>query len=585
VRGASLVAVFVLAKVLMLAGRDVSWSWWTIPAYFWHDIAAGAVFWIVDVLAGRRRILWLFYAVLALYAAVNVPVARALSSPLTMPMWRAAGGPLLDSITFYLTPPNLAAMAAVIFTAIAAPVVLARAPVRWRRPAVAAALVLLTTGPIAEGRVDTVGLHRNALTALVGTMTPRLASRSGQGDWRTSPFSEKSSDDLAVYRGAAAGMNVVLVILESTGAQYLAPYGAADDPTPTLSRLATDAILFEHAYAVYPESIKGLFATLCGRPPAFDVDAETHARSPCAPLTGLLAAQGYRTALFHSGRFSYLGMEAVLAQQRFDTLADAGDIGGNHQSSFGVDEPATVEHMLKWIDTLPAGQRFFLAYLPVAGHHPYSAPEAGPFPPATDLDAYKNSLHFGDAALGTFLDGLRRRGLDRRTMYVVVGDHAEAFGQHGGNFGHSLFIYEENIRVPLVIHLPEEARRTGGVRVGRIASVIDVAPTILDLVGVAGSPLHDGVSLLRPRERMALFFTDYSLGWLGLRDSCWKLVLEVESKRSRLYDLCRDPGETADRSAEAPERVDAYRERVENWARARRAQVTASPASPRGTPR
>ena len=83
----------------MLAGRDVSWTWWTIPAYFWHDVAAGAAFWIVDVLARRRRLLWLFYAVLALYAAVNVPVARALSSPLTMPMWRGAGRPRRETIT------------------------------------------------------------------------------------------------------------------------------------------------------------------------------------------------------------------------------------------------------------------------------------------------------------------------------------------------------------------------------------------------------------------------------------------------------------------------------------------------------
>jgi arylsulfatase A-like enzyme len=577
--------VFVLAKLLMLAGREVSWSVWAIPAYFWQDVAVGLAFWIVDALTGRRRVLWAFYAALACYAALNVPVARALSSPLTVPMWRAAGGPLLDSIAYYLTPMNLAAMAAVLLTAAIAPRVLARTPPRWRLISAAAAVVVVATGPIAARQVDTVGLHRNAITALITTITPRLASKSAQGDWRASPFSEKSSDDLGAFRGAAAGLNVVLVILESTGAQYLAPYGAPDDPMPTLSRLASEGILFEHAYAVYPESIKGLFATLCGRPPAFDVDAEAHARSPCAPLPQLLAAQGYRSALFHSGRFSYLGMEAVLGQQRFDTLGDAGDIGGNHQSSFGVDEPAAVEHMLKWIDTLPAGQRFFLAYLPVAGHHPYSAPEAAPFAADTDLGAYKNALHYGDAALGTFFDGLRQRGLDQRTVYVIVGDHAEAFGQHDGNHGHSLFIFEENIRVPLVIRLPDSARRTGPTRVGRVASVIDVAPTILDLAGLAPAAGHDGVSLLRPRERMALFFTDYSLGWLGLRDGCWKLMLEIESKRTRLYDLCRDPGETTDRSAEAPDRVDAYRERVENWARSRREQVTSSPASPPGAPR
>lgn len=576
-RGAGLVVVLVLAKVLSLAGRDVAWTWWSLPAYFWQDVAVGAAFWIADALLRRLGFMWVPYFAISAYAAVNVPVARVLSSPLTAPMWRAAGGPLLDSITYYLTPANIVAMAVVLGAAVTAPRLLRVLPRRLRVAGTLAALSILVIGPAAEARVDTVGMQRNAVTALVTSLTPRLASRLDQGDWRATPFAEKTSEDLSGFRGRAAGLNVVLVILESTAAQYLASYGAADDPTPHLSSLAKESILFEHAYAVYPESIKGLFATLCARAPAFDVDAETHARSPCAPLTRIVAAQGYRTALFHSGRFAYLGMEAVLGQQQFDTTADAGAIGGNVQSSFGVEEPAAVRHMLSWIDALPAGQRFFLAYLPAAGHHPYSSPEAGPFSGATDLAAYKNALHYGDAALGTFMDGLRQRGLDRQTMYVVVGDHGEAFGQHDGNFGHSIFIFEENIRVPLVIRVPvgtTGTTGTAGVRVRRVASVIDVAPTILDLLGLPPASLHEGASLLRPRERMALFFTDYALGWLGLRDGCWKLMFEVESRRSRLYDLCGDPGETADRAAEHPDRVDAYRERVEKWARARREQVS-----------
>ena len=231
-------------------------------------------------LAGRRRVLWLSTRVLALYAAVNVPVARVLSSPLTMPMWRAAGGPLLDSIALlpdageprgdggrHRSPRSPRPSCWRVYRA------------RWRMPAalVAARAARARSGRRARASTRSVCIATRSPRSS-RTMTPRLASRSGQGDWRTSPFSEQSSDDLAAYRGAAAGLNVVLVILESTGAQYLAPYGAADDPTPTSRAWPGDAILFEHAYAVYPESIKGLFATLCARPPAFDVDAETHAQ-------------------------------------------------------------------------------------------------------------------------------------------------------------------------------------------------------------------------------------------------------------------------------------------------------------------
>jgi len=163
---------------------------------------------------------------------------------------------------------------------------------------------------------------------------------------------------------------------------------------------------------------------------------------------------------------------------------------------------------------------------------------------------------------------------------VVFGDHGEAFGQHDGNFGHSLFIYDENVRVPLLIttigstSLPRLPAPSRASRVRRVASVIDIAPTILDLLGLPADPLHEGASLLAPRERMALFYTDYTLGWLGLRDGCWKYAYEIDSRRSRLFDVCADPGETADRSREETRRVDAYRDRLEQWSGAQRAAIS-----------
>ena len=65
-----------------------------------------------------------------------------------------------------------------------------------------------------------------------------------------------------------------------------------------------------------------------------------------------------------------------------------------------------------------------------------------------------NALHEGDAALGQLLSGLRARQIDDDTLVVVFGDHGEAFGEHPGNFAHTLFIHEENVRVPYVIAAP-----------------------------------------------------------------------------------------------------------------------------------
>ena len=564
-------AVLVLAKVLAVAGHSVPASPWTLPAFVWHDVAVALAFWLVERLTGRSRWMWVPYAAIAVMAAIDVPVTRALSSPLTVPMLRAAGGPLVDSILHYVTTWNLVRMAAVLVTAAFLPFLIARMPRPVRAAIAAVSIVMATFGPVAVRRIDTFGLHRNTVTAILSTAWPRIVARQAMGDWRASPFEELVSEDLTNLRGAARGFNVILVALESTGARYLAPYGAKDDPMPALSQLAAKSILFEHAYAVYPESIKGLFASLCSHDPAFDEPAEAHADVPCAWLPRSLGAAEYRTALFHSGRFAYLGMQAMVDRAGYDVREDAGAIGGRVESSFGVDEPATVNRILSWIDGVESGRRFFVTYLPIAGHHPYATASPGPFDERSELGAYKNALREADAALAALVSGLRARGLDRNTLLVLYGDHGEAFGQHEGNFGHSLFLYEENVRIPLMIAGPPGALPDR--RVQRVASVLDIAPTIVDLLGLPAEPLHQGVSLLEPRGRMALFYTDYSLGLLGLRDGCWKSVFELGSRRSQIFDVCQDPDERVDLAAQKSERAASYSDRLERWSAARRAEV------------
>jgi phosphoglycerol transferase MdoB-like AlkP superfamily enzyme len=330
--------------------------------------------------------------------------------------------------------------------------------------------------------------------------------------------------------------------------------------------------VFDRAYAVYPESIKGLFATLCSQYPAFDTPPEIYARVPCASLAGRLQKAGYRTALFHSGRFEYLGMRAMIDNRGFGLLEDAGAIGGQMDSSFGVEDASTVRRILSWIDTLDKDARFFVTYLPTAGHHPYVSMRPGPFAGTGDFAHYQNAIHEGDLALGELVRGLRARNLDKEILFVIFGDHGQAFGQHPGNFAHTLYIYEENVQIPYVIAAP--GALDAPIRVERLASVIDTAPTVLDLLGLPRQPGYQGSSLLDPESRMALFFTDYSLGWLGLRDGCWKYLFEIDARRSQLFDVCSDHDESRDRSVEFPDRVKAYRDRVEEWAAAQKARVT-----------
>jgi glucan phosphoethanolaminetransferase (alkaline phosphatase superfamily) len=580
VKATSLLGVLVLAKLLVLAGRDIPLSPWTPWAYLWQDVLVALLFGALDFASRRSPWLgWTAYALLALYTAVNVPVACTLATPLTWPLLRATRGTLADSITHHVTAANLVRLAVVLAAAAALPFVLKRLlpllSMRVRAALVVAAIVCLPLGPMAAARVPTLGLDRNVLAVLVTTALPRISALDVAGDWRLSPFGNPRGEDLSRYRGMAAGRNVVIIHLESTGARYLRPYGASEDPMPNLTRLAEQAVLFEHAYTVYPETIKSFFGVQCSLFPAMDTPPEAYGRDFGPALATVLGQHGYHTGLFHSGRFMYLGMDAAIRNRGYDTLDDAGAIGGDHDSSFGIDEPSAVRRILRWVDDLPPGERFLVSYLPIAGHHPYHTPQRGPFPEQEDTDRYRNALHYADAALGQLWEGLRSRGLEQQTLLVITGDHGEAFGQHDGNYGHTLFLYEENVRVPYLIVAPGLTRQAE--RVARVASLIDTAPTVLDLLGVPAPGGYQGRSLLEAQTNLALFCTDYSLGLLGLRDGRWKLIHELESGRSRLYDLEEDPGEQRDVAGLDPERAAAYREHLLRWAAAQKYRITRTP--------
>jgi len=605
-------AVAVAAKLALVAlrvadggGRDLASPWaplvlvgedaWLVLAF---AAAEAALFQLGRrvprasfVTAGTRTAL---FAAVVVWTALNVPIARVFSTPSTFSMLNASGGAISDSIAVYLTAANLGVPAALIALA----TVLARASA-WRaavirstsseampsrRPGAilrtassAAALVLAALlGARWQPAVPTLGLHRNAVVTLALTTLEHVRLERA-GATATVPSArcaarDGGAADLRDLRRTVAGRNIVWVILESTAARFLTSYSAAREITPHLSALARDALIFDDAYAAYPESIKGLFSMLCARPPMPGREAAAHAqtRSPCAPLPARLKSAGYHTALFHSGRFAYLGMREVVAGRGFDVLEDGATIGGAFRSSFGVDEASTVRKLLTFVDGLPDGQAFFAVYSPIAGHHPYHAPGDGPRPFAehTPADAYANDLFVSDAAFGELRAGLQRRGLDEHTLYVIVGDHGEAFFEHEGNFAHTMFLYEENVRVPFVIAAPGAWR--GVRRAPQLASLTDLAPTLLDLLGLpaadGATPTGDagrdadrgGRGLLDPRPRLVRFFTDQGLTLSALRDGRWKLITEQPSGRTHLFDLATDPGERRDLAAVDPDRAARY---------------------------
>ncbi len=542
-----------------------------VPGWFGQDAAVALLAAAAATLAARRsrRAPAVLFALVALYAALGVAFVSVLGSPPTAPMLRGLDAAMGDSVAAHLTFAALALPCAVLVVAACA----------WRTLHVSRNGALAMLGAIAALGIG-VGAarspaHRNAAWTFARSLGDRYGAEASTSTFRPSRAATLERG-LGGLRGAGRGRDVVVVVLESVAPRFLAPYGAAADPMPFVTRLGARGIRCDNAYAVYPESIKGQIALFHAVHPAPGTSAEDYAAIPVPALATLLTDAGYATALFHSGRFRFLGMAAVLTRSGFAHRADAAVIGGEVESSFGVDEESTVDALLRWVDAQPPSRPFCAAYLPVAGHHPYAHP-GGPFADDSMLGSYRNAIHYADRAIARLWRGLEARGRAERTLLCIVGDHGQAFGEHAGNFGHTFFVYDENVRVPLWFVAPGLTDRAGPIVVDRVVSHVDVVPTLLDILGIEPHPSHEGVSLLDPSERPALFFADWGSGWLGMRDGPTKLVVDVDTGRTSAFDLVRDPHESDDVAADPARRVDvdAAATLLRRWSRSQRAAVAA----------
>ncbi|MFH1039049.1 MAG: sulfatase [PVC group bacterium] len=161
---------------------------------------------------------------------------------------------------------------------------------------------------------------------------------------------------------------------------------------------------------------------------------------------------------------------------------------------------------------------------------------------------YDGEIAFTDFHLGRIIDRMGELGLLDRTLIVITGDHGEEFFEHG-NKGHRITLYDESVKVPLIIVIP--GRDRGGMRIVQQAGIIDIAVTILDYLGLpAGLPMH-GRSLLpllegkKPDdENPQLVELEDTLR--ALRTNRYKLLFNVDHRETTILDLEKDPRETHD---------------------------------------
>ncbi len=370
--------------------------------------------------------------------------------------------------------------------------------------------------------------------------------------------------------GSAPGggpWNLVLVTLDTVRADHVGCYGAAAAETPSLDRLAREGVRFAWASSAVPLTLPSHSTILSGLlPPHHGVRNNGAGRFPegMPTLATDLAAAGYRTAAF-VGAF-VLDHRFGLARG-FATYDDAmeRDASGGVPDDAERRGDAVVDRALAWLGALPpagsaagavAARPFFLWVHLYDAHAPYDPP-----PPFRERHAghpYDGEIAFADAQLGRLLAALDSMGLASRTIVAATADHGEALGDHG-ELTHGLLLYEPTLRVPLIVRAPGLLAPRA---VASPVSLADVAPT---LAGLAGHPLAaaglDGRDLsaalagggeLPAADLYAETRYPTLFGWSPLAALVHRGRKYIQAPRPELYDLARDPRETADLAVRDP---------------------------------
>ena len=334
--------------------------------------------------------------------------------------------------------------------------------------------------------------------------------------------------------------SLILITLDTTRADHLPPY-EGEGMLPAVERLAQEGVVFDKAIASVPLTLPSHSSLFTGRnPPAHDVRVNATVLAPGVPtLAESLRTAGYRTAAFVGS--VVLDPDRGLARG-FDVYHDVNGAPGQ-QGPRRLRRPAdeVIDDALRWLPATNDAPFFMWVHL-FDAHAPHAVPESFA---AANGGSYAGALAFMDSQIARLVAALESRGLRDRTAMIVTADHGESLGEHGER-GHGIFVYESALRVPLIVRWPGVAPR----RVPHLVQLIDVAPTVLALEGVAAPPM-DGVNLvpvLRGRatpDRHGYAESMYPLqyGWSALRTVRAGRFKLIEAPRPELYDLEADPHE------------------------------------------
>lgn len=347
--------------------------------------------------------------------------------------------------------------------------------------------------------------------------------------------------------GAYKDYNVLFITLDTLRADHLPVYGYTKVKTPNLDQFAEDSYVFEDAIAHAPLTLPSHTSMFTGMLPighgvrdnaGYFVDQERKT------LAEILKEKGYSTGAFVS---SFVLSSRWQLNQGFDFYYDNFNLAEFKKlNPQDAQRPAeeTEREVSHWLET-NKDKRFFCWAHFYDPHDPYEPPE--PYKTEYANNPYDGEIAYLDQYVGKLLKKLEDLKLRDRTIVVITGDHGESLGEHK-EITHAMFIYNATQHVPLLVRIPG---KPGG-SVEPIVRHIDLAPTILELLGIQPIPEMQGETLLpvingkEKRERMAFsesVYAELHYGWSPLQSLTTTDYKYIEAPKPELYERKNDPSE------------------------------------------
>ncbi|MGB6851923.1 MAG: sulfatase-like hydrolase/transferase, partial [Thermoanaerobaculia bacterium] len=316
---------------------------------------------------------------------------------------------------------------------------------------------------------------------------------------------------------------------------------------PSIDAFAADAITFERAYCHYPLTLPSHASILSGQLPDRHLVRDNLGYRVSPEIATYLPRElknfGYATGAAVS---TFILRRDVGVNLGFDFFED--NIPFQEENADGAISrrgDGTLSVALDWIRSVVSGPFFFFFHI-YEPHAPWEAPE--PFA-SRYSDPYDAEVAAADKIVGELIDELKRLGVYDRAIIILLSDHGEALGDHGDS-GHGILLYREVLQVPLFLKLPGQL--LAGTRVAHNAQLVDIYPTIAQLLGfsppaeVSGTSLLDLVDTEDP-ERVVYsetFYPRLHFGWSDLASLVQGRFHYIHGPDPELYDLLEDPEET-----------------------------------------